>query len=97
MRDFTIYAFIITCSHLLIDIIKIYCPKGLWNFIIDQLVHLGILAIIAFIFNPTQQLPIEAIGYFGRVSIPLAIAVLLLSQNQYYVSKTPILQKQNMY
>ena len=34
--EFRFYALAIAFSHLVIDVIKTYSPKGLWNFVIDQ-------------------------------------------------------------
>lgn len=43
--EFRFYALAIAFSHLVIDAIKTYSPKGLWNFVIDQISHLAILII----------------------------------------------------
>jgi uncharacterized membrane protein len=37
--EFRFYALAIAFSHLVIDVIKTYSPKGLWNFVIDQVAH----------------------------------------------------------
>lgn len=51
--DFGFYALAIAFSHLVIDVIKTYSPKGLWNFVIDQIAHLAILIIVtsSFVFR----------------------------------------------
>ncbi len=37
---FGLWALLIAISHFVIDVIKIYCPKGLWCFVIGQMFHL---------------------------------------------------------
>lgn len=74
-----LYALIITISHLLIDIIKVYCfPKGLWPFVADQLVHVAILAIVSFHFHHKNKLPIETLDQSCTYSISLLILAVLL-------------------
>lgn len=65
-------------SHLVIDVIKTYSPKGLWNFVIDQVAHLAILIIVIFSFDTTTKLPIQSMDCNGSYSIPLFILALLL-------------------
>ena len=65
-------------SHLVIDAIKTYSPKGLWNFVIDQISHLAILIIVTFSFDTTTKLPIQSMDCNGSYSIPLFILALLL-------------------
>lgn len=36
VSDFGFYALTIALSHLAIDLVKAYCPKGLWSFVLDQ-------------------------------------------------------------
>lgn len=43
VSDFGFYALTIALSHLAIDLVKAYCPKGLWSFVLDQAAHLAIL------------------------------------------------------
>ena len=76
--EFRLYALAIAFSHLLIDVIKTYSPKGLWNFMIDQIAHLAILIIVAFSFDTTTMLPIQSMDCNGNYSIPLFILALLL-------------------
>lgn len=35
VSDFGFYALTIALSHLVIDLVKAYCPKGLWSFALD--------------------------------------------------------------
>lgn len=65
-------------SHLVIDVIKTYSPKGLWNFVIDQIVHWAILIIVTSSFDTTTKLPIQSMDYNGSFSIPLFILAILL-------------------
>lgn len=53
--EFRFYALAIAFSHLVIDVIKTYSPKGLWNFVIDQVAHLAILIIVTFSFDTTTK------------------------------------------
>ena len=52
--EFRFYALAIAFSHLVIDVIKTYSPKGLWNFVIDQVAHLAILIIVIFSFGTNK-------------------------------------------
>ncbi len=37
---FWLYALLIVVTHFLIDAVKSYMGKGLWQFLIDQIVHI---------------------------------------------------------
>ncbi|WP_455631623.1 DUF3307 domain-containing protein [Parabacteroides sp.] len=76
--DFGLYAFAIALSHLAIDIVKVYSPKGLWSFTIDQIAHLTVLAAVSFSFNNSTVLPIQSTDYAETFSIPLFILAILL-------------------
>lgn len=76
--NFGFYALAIAFSHLVIDIVKTYIPKGLWNFVIDQIAHLAILIIVASLFDTTTELPIQSMDCNGSFSIPLFILAVLL-------------------
>ena len=76
--EFRFYALAIAFSHLVIDVIKTYSPKGLWNFVIDQVAHLAILIIVIFSFDTTTKLQIQSMDCNGSYSIPLFILALLL-------------------
>ena len=69
--EFRFYALAIAFSHLVIDVIKTYSPKGLWNFVIE-------LIIVIFSFGTTTKLPIQSMDCNGSYSIPLFILALLL-------------------
>ena len=72
------YALAIAISHFIIDAIKTYSPKGLWNFIIDQIAHLSILIIVALSFDTASELPIQSIDCNESFSIPMFILAVLL-------------------
>ena len=76
--DFGFYALAIAISHFIIDAIKTYSPKGLWNFIIDQIAHLSILIIVALSFDTASELPIQSIDCNESFSIPMFILAVLL-------------------
>ena len=76
--EFRFYALAIAFSHLVIDVIKTYSSKGLWNFVIDQIAHLAILIIVTFSFETITKLPIQSMDCNGSYSIPLFILALLL-------------------
>lgn len=76
--EFRFYALAIAFSHLVIDVIKTYSPKGLWNFVIDQIVHWAILIIVTSSFDTTTKLPIQSMDCNGSFSIPLFILAILL-------------------
>ena len=58
VSDFGFYALTIALSHLAIDLVKAYCPKGLWSFVLDQAAHLAILAAVDTEFDITAELPV---------------------------------------
>ncbi len=76
--NFGLWALLIAVSHFTIDAVKIHCPKGLWSFVIDQLLHLGILIAISNIYEPAKELPLRMIDCLGSFSIPLLILAILL-------------------
>lgn len=75
--DFMVFALAITFTHMAIDIVKVYCSKGLWSFIIDQLAHLAVMAVVAFKFNVTIMLPVQMMDYTEAFSMPLFILAML--------------------
>ncbi len=76
--NFGLCAMVITISHLAIDAIKIFCPKGLWSFVLDQLFHLGVLVAISTIYETARELPLQIIDIQGSFSIPLLVLAILL-------------------
>ncbi len=76
--NFGLWALGIAASHLIIDIVKVYCPKGLWGFIIDQIAHLAVILLIANLFNTTTELPVQLIDCSQSYSLPLLIMAVLL-------------------
>lgn len=77
--NFGLWALLIAASHFAIDAIKIHCPKGLWSFVMDQLLHLGILAIISSSYEPTKETLLQMIDCSESISIPLMLLAILLS------------------
>ena len=76
--NFGVWTLLITVSHFAIDAIKIHCPKGLWSFVIDQLLHMGILIAISNIYKPAKELPLQMIDFSTSFSTPLLILAILL-------------------
>lgn len=76
--NFGLWALLIAVSHLVIDAIKIHCPKGLWSFVIDQLLHLGILSAISNIYEPAKELPLQMIDCSGSGSFSISLLILAI-------------------
>ena len=76
--NFGLWALLIAVSHFAIDAVKIHCPKGLWSFAVDQLLHLVILIAISNIYEPAKDLPLQMIDCSGSFSISLLILAVLL-------------------
>lgn len=76
--NFGLYALVIALSHLAIDIVKVYSPKGLWSFTLDQFVHLTVLVAVSFSFNTTMELPVQLADCAANFSIPLSLLAILL-------------------
>ena len=76
--NFGVWTLLITVSHFAIDAIKIHCSKGLWSFVIDQLLHMGILIAISNIYKPAKELPLQMIDFSTFFSTPLLILAILL-------------------
>lgn len=91
--NFGLWALLISVSHFAVDAIKIHCPKGLWSFVIDQLLHLGILAIISTIYETTIELPLQTIGWSNSFSTPLLILAILLCMKPANILIKLILEK----
>ncbi len=91
--SFGLWALLIAVSHFAIDAVKIHCPKGLWSFVIDQLLHLGILIAISNIYEPAKELPLQMIDYSGSFSIPLLILAILLCMKPANILIKLILEK----
>ena len=93
--NFGLWALLIAVSHFAIDAVKIHCPKGLWSFAIDQLLHLGILITISNIYEPAKELPLRMIDCSGSgpFSIPLLILAILLCMKPANILIKLILEK----
>ena len=91
--NFGLWALLIAVSHFAIDAVKIHCPKGLWSFVIDQLLHLGILIAISNIYEPTKELLLQMIDYSCSFSMPLLILAILLCMKPANLLIKQILEK----
>lgn len=91
--NFGLWALIISVSHFAVDAIKIHCPKGLWSFVIDQLLHLGILVAISTIYETTIELPLQTIEWSDSFSIPLLILAIFLCMKPANILIKLILEK----
>lgn len=77
-KNFWIYALIIAISHLVIDALKTYCSSGLKSFALDQIAHIAVIAIIAYIYKPVAQTPIQIIDCYHSFSAPMLLLGLLI-------------------
>jgi hypothetical protein len=91
--NFGLWALLIAFSHFVIDTVKIHCNKGLWSFVIDQLLHLGILIAISNIYEPTKELPLQILDSSSLFSIPLLILAILLCMKPANILIKLILEK----
>lgn len=91
--NFGLWALLIAVSHFTIDAIKIYCPKGLWSFAVDQLFHLGILATISNIYEPVEEIPLQMIDCSDSFSISLLLLAILLCMKPANILIKLILEK----
>ena len=91
--SFGLWALMIAVSHFAIDAVKIHCPKGLWSFVIDQLLHLGILVAISTIYEITKDLPLQMIDSPSSFSTPLLILAVLLCMKPANILIKLILEK----
>lgn len=91
--NFGLWTLLIAVSHFIIDTIKIHCPKGLWSFVIDQLLHLCILATISSIYEPTKELPLQMIDCSNSFSTPFLILAILLCMKPANILIKLILEK----
>lgn len=90
---FTPFAALIALSHLAIDAVKAYRPKGLQTFAIDQAAHLAVLALVAAWFSPSGALPVQFIDLSDRISLPLFTLAILLSAKPTNILIKLVLQK----
>jgi multisubunit Na+/H+ antiporter MnhG subunit len=65
----------------------------LWSFVIDQLLHLGILATISSIYETTKELPLQMIDSPSSFSTPLLILAVLLCMKPANILIKLILEK----
>ena len=91
--NFGLWALLIAISHFAIDTVKIHCPKVLWSFVIDQLLHLGILIAISNIYEPGKELPLQMIDCSSSFSTSLLISAILLCMKPTNILIKLILEK----
>lgn len=77
IADFGLYALLIFVTHLMIDAVKSYMCKGLWSFIIDQIVHIVVLCFIAHLYVLQCHLSIQRLDILDTVSIPVFMLAIL--------------------
>lgn len=75
--DFLLYALLLGVTHLVIDALKTYHPKGLWSFILDQVAHLAVISTVACFYNRID-LPLSWLPTLGMIAIPQFVLALLL-------------------
>ena len=73
---FWLYALLIVVTHFLIDAVS-YMGKGLWQFLIDQIVHILVLCFIAHQYVLQCHLPIQCLNFRDNISIPVFIFAIL--------------------
>lgn len=66
-----------SCNTFLIDAVKSYMGKGLWQFLIDQIVHILVLCFIAHQYVLQCHLPIQCLNFRDNISIPVFIFAVL--------------------
>lgn len=66
-----------SCNTFLIDAVKSYMGKGLWQFLIDQIVHILVLCFIAHQYVLQCHLPIQCLNFRDNISIPIFIFAVL--------------------
>ena len=91
--DFLLYAGLVAMSHFIIDAIKVYSPKGLWSFVVDQLIHIVILITISTIYDTASELPMLMINDFGALSTLRLICAILLCMKPSNILIKLILEK----
>lgn len=75
---FWLYALLIVVTHFLIDAVKSYMRKGLWQFLIDQIVHILVLCFIAHQQYVLQcHLPIQCLNFLDNISVPVFMFAVL--------------------
>lgn len=74
---FWLYALLIVVTHFLIDAVKSYMGKGLWQFLIDQIVHILVLCFIAHQYVLQCHLPIQCLNFRDNISVPVFIFAVL--------------------
>lgn len=91
--DFWSYALLISCLHLVIDVIKIYSREGLRSFVMDQIAHLGVIAIVTYLFHTSQKLPVQLMNLSDLFSGPWLIIAILAGMKPVNILIKLVLEK----
>lgn len=75
---FIVYAAVIALLHGLVDWIKSHLRQNLSVFLADQLLHLAVLVAVSGLYAIPEKLPIQMLGSFHDISIPLFLVGLML-------------------
>lgn len=76
--SFIIAVIFITITHFIIDSIKSYLSKGLRNFVIDQLLHIGVLILVVVHTEIKTTPTLKYLDLFESFSLPLVLLAILL-------------------
>ena len=68
----------ITVTHFIIDTAKSYLSKGLRGFVVDQLLHIGVLLLVTMYTDIETTLPLMYLNLFESFSLPLVLLAVLL-------------------
>ena len=71
-------AIFITVTHFIFDAAKSYFGRGLLGFTIDQLLHIGVLVLVAATINVNTTMPLEYLDQFNAFSFPLTLLAVLI-------------------
>ena len=75
---FMAFAIFITVTHFFIDIAKSCLGKGLIGFVVDQLLHIGVLILISAMIGNEIAVPLQFLDFAESFSIPLVLLTILL-------------------
>ena len=76
--SFMAFAIFITVTHFFIDIAKSCLGKGLIGFVVDQLLHIGVLILISAMIGNEIAVPLQFLDFAESFSIPLVLLTILL-------------------
>ena len=89
--EFWFYALMIFLSHLLLDFAKIKCKERRFcTFVIDQMLHLAILAVMSYAFCQTHTWKVFSYGIFvfdWRVATLVSLFLFIMSPVNYMIQE----------